>query len=143
MNYIKWMNICKDKYPSYKDIMSPKSNLDFVPTSLQCVFGQLIDSKDCAKQWFRPPCQGVSFHHYRFGWMCIYTITLDSSSWLILWTVKVFVSHVHTLRGIRIRCSMIPSDMSCSYSTLNYVSSLAEKTHYLFCNFWPTIVLES
>jgi len=58
MNDIKWMNICKDKYLSYIDIMSPKSNLDFVPTNLQCVFGQLIDSKDW-KTTIASLCQAV------------------------------------------------------------------------------------
>jgi len=51
-------DICKYKYLSYIDIMSPKSNLDFDPTSLQCLFGQLIDSKHM-KRTIASLCQAV------------------------------------------------------------------------------------
>jgi len=48
----------ENNYPSYIDIMSPKSNLDFLPTSLQCVFGQLIVIKDW-KRTIASLCQAV------------------------------------------------------------------------------------
>ena len=46
MNDIKSIEVCKDTYPSSTDIMSTESNLEFVPDSLRCLLGQLIDSKD-------------------------------------------------------------------------------------------------
>ena len=61
MNAIK--HICNDTYPSYIEnmyisFMSPKFNLDVVPTSLHCLFRQLIESKDW-KRTIASLCQAV------------------------------------------------------------------------------------